>query len=249
MTQAIDFSGPDLKIERAKQHITELEAMFDRHLAANHDSVKARGSASRPKLTVIGSALPRHTPTILGDALHNLRAALDHAYCILIEANGSTIHDRSFFPIIRDVAHLQSQRGSVDGHKKLGHAPSDRVIASIFDVIQPYPGGNGADLVKLHVLDVADKHMVLLPSEQHTEVTRLDFPGGSRISGITFVGPPGVSAIAIEGDYRPEDARENNVTFKICFGRGQPYEGEPIVPTLHTLLEKVRSTLQTLKSA
>ena len=82
---APDFYGPNLKVERADQHINDLEAIFDayvleniKRLSPNRDHGPLKESS-----TIDASPFPKHTPTVLGDAIHNLKSALDHAYCIL----------------------------------------------------------------------------------------------------------------------------------------------------------------------
>lgn len=249
MGKPLDFSGPYLKTERAKHHIRQLEGVFRTHLRENKKALSPnRYRQMRERGPPIGTAFPKHTPTILGDALHNLRASLDHAYCALIEANGHTVHERSFFPIVNPGGKdsWQSRKASMQGHEKTGFGPGLHMIDVLFNEVQPYDGGNGEALVKLHVLDIADKHMVLLPTEQHTRVENVRFEGGGGISGITFV-TSGAPAIAFGPGARLEQSHNNKATFDICFGRGQPYEGEPILPVLWGLKGRVDDTLQLLE--
>src|ERR1035441_1200188 len=76
------FSSSRLKIERAEQHISDLQIQanafaqanphiiqIERHLHADCDVIKIE--PAKP--------LPDRFMLILGDALHNLRTALDHA--------------------------------------------------------------------------------------------------------------------------------------------------------------------------
>ncbi len=249
MQAPLTLVGPRLKAERAEHHINELERIFAIYNSVNQKTLSPE-SNSHPWQSgaPIGASFPPHTPTVLGDALHNLRAALDHAYCILIKANGGTVHERSFFPIVRDGRKVQDFKGSIEGHKKLGHAPSDAVVSCIFDTVQPYVGGDGEDLVKLHELDIADKHVILLPTQQRTEIVFLETNIGQQISGLTIIGPGGGGpALTFEAGITPKAGNQNHATFTICFGEGQPYEGEPIIPVLRGLLAKVRSVLTELE--
>jgi hypothetical protein len=225
---AIDFYGPMLKIERAEQHIAQLEDIFRQFVENN----KKRYGAEGKDLPLGGkSTFPKHTPTILGDALHNLHAALDHAYHIVAEANNAGPSDYRRFPFGED---RQALEGSIKGHKKDGIAPSDRVITAILDEVQPYEGGK-LGLYGLHKLDITDKHVVLIPTVSRMAVDQgLDvfIPGQPKFTfrGMTLqtdqgkggeiVGLP-VGAKAILHD-NPEGA------FQICFGRGQPFEGREI---------------------
>src|SRR5438309_7554073 len=110
MSKLIDFSGPRLKTERAKHHIEHLEAIFERYISHNKKALAPK--YNRKPREPVGSGFHRHTPTILGDALHNLRAALDHAYCILVEAHTGTINEWSTFPIAKNTD-WKSLKGSV----------------------------------------------------------------------------------------------------------------------------------------
>lgn len=259
MSGTLNFTGPFLKTERAKHHIDHLKRVFDAHIMANKNALrpKRHGQVWKP-VAPIGTPLPPHTPTIIGDAMHNLRASLDHAYCILVEANGcdiSTHPKRSNikFPFT-EKGTRQDLKGSINGHAKLGIAPSQAVIDHIFGVIQPYPGGNGSDLLAVHVLDIADKHMMLLPTEQEVHIHNLETEDGSKISGITLVRVPPRgevvtgNAIGFTPGTRLKQDANNKASFNIVFGRGQPFEGQPILPILDKMLGRTIETLNGLKS-
>lgn len=247
MAKPVNFYGPYLKIERAEHHIRQLERIFGEFLRKNEQTLrKSRDLQSGPTL---GVSFPRHTPTILGDVLHNLRAALDHAYCALVEANGHRVHERSFFPIVNPNGKdsWQSRKASIEGHEEAGHGLGARIIDVLSNEIQPYEGGNGADLVKLHVLDIADKHVILLPTQQliHAQDVSLEAPGlNVTFSGVTFI----TRGIPVAGPgLVPNQGYNQKATFQISFGRGQPFEGEPILPVLKGLSSRVRETLHLLE--
>lgn len=242
MSTNIDFSGPFLKTERAEQHIQELERIFSGIRGASEDALLSPDNVNGTEgLRYIGGVFARHTPTVLGDALHNLRASLDHAYCLLVKANGGEVRDRVNFPI-HAKGDRRSFEGSIDGHIKAGCGPSQSVRDYIVDTIQPYAGGRGKTLIGLHLLDIADKHMILLPVESATDVTNLEYGEGCRISGIQFItdGPP---AFAIKG---PINQDKSKVSFSVLFGRGQPFELQSVMPALKDMLTHVNETLREL---
>lgn len=245
MKKDIDFYGPHLKAERAKQHIAELKAVFEGYVRVNEEALRPKDDPLQGRGFHIGGNFPEHTPTILGDALHNLRAALDHAYCLLVEAADGTLNRHSKFPFT-EKGTRQDLEGSVKGHAESGNAPSEAIIAVIFDEIQPYPGGKGEDLIKLHVLDIADKHTVLLPTQQHTQIEGMRFISGSSIAGITLITH---NAPAVEGGVGAglDPKYDNKATFEICFGNGQPFEGQPVLPILDGLAARVDETLLLLE--
>lgn len=247
MYETLDFSGPHLKTERAEHHIFELKRIFKGYIAANKKALTPKYNR-KPRGRPIGANFPKHTPTILGDALHNLRAALDHAYCELVRARGHTPHERSFFPIVNPNGKdtWQSRKASMEGHEKSGFGPGTRIIEVLSDEVQPYLGGNGEDLVRLHELDIADKHMVLLPTQQMTFITDLRTKGGEQISGVRVV-TSGKPAIEFGPGAGLDPSYNNKASFEICFGGGQPFEGQPIMPILEGLAARVDETLHLLE--
>lgn len=255
MANPVDFFGPDLKAERAEHHIGELDGIFREFVRKNRNALRSKCNARavRKKVT-LGGAFPRHTSTVLGDAIHNLRAALDHAYCILVEANGHTVTRYTSFPIGKD---RDSVAGSIKGQTDAKHGPSQTVRDAILNTIQPFEGGNGARLYSLHHLDITDKHALLIPT-----VTKFRLDGyvmhlknGGRVNindmtlgslgsqvqkdGLLHIGP---------GVYL--EAKENaQATFAIGFDRSQTFQGENIVQTLRDLHMLVTSTLKVLRTA
>lgn len=251
----VDFYGPLLKVERAKHHVRDLETIFGRYVSDNvkrlaperkHRLLK-RGQVARP------ATFPKHTPTVLGDALHNLRASLDHAYCILIEHNGGTADDYARFPFYQKRSELE---GSINGQKKAGKSPSEAICAAIVDEMQPYDGGK-LGLYGLHRLDITDKHLVLIPTEPRMHIGRLEFldergipraamhnltlamSDSSARRGAEFIGA-GPGGAVLHDD--PKTA------FDICFEKGQPFEGESIIKVVGSLSEAVAGSLELLKA-
>jgi hypothetical protein len=244
-----DFYGPRLKLERAEKHIKELKSAFDAYVAENMERMNPK--TNQGVQGAVGPGFPKDTPTILGDALHNLRACLDHAWCALIQANDGKPLDKSNFPIHR--GDRQSVKGSIDGHKASKAAPSDKVIAYILDEAQPYIGGK-LNLLDLHTLDIADKHVVLLPtkvvfSTSDAPLTIHNPDGGTTVfSGIDFAGDlskhPGFAFIA---GGRHEYTGDPHSAFEINFGEGQPLEGKPILPALQGFVAAIRKMLDDLE--
>jgi hypothetical protein len=94
-----DFYGPNLKIERAKHHINSLEAFFKQYISHN---IKRLHPKRNNQFLERKRARTHALPTVLGDILHNLRAALDNAYCIMVEENGGTVTRWTLFPFHKE---------------------------------------------------------------------------------------------------------------------------------------------------
>jgi hypothetical protein len=64
-----------------------------------------------PNVARVGTNLPKHVPTILADAVHNLRTALDHTYCQLVTHNGSVPNTQTQFYFAKDRSALEGTTG------------------------------------------------------------------------------------------------------------------------------------------
>ncbi|MDE1466322.1 hypothetical protein [Aurantiacibacter sp. D1-12] len=249
----VDFYGPQLKVERAEHHIHALEAIARDYLRRN--AQRMRPKRNRLVSRKEPATFPRHTSTTLGDAIHNLRVALDHAYHIVAEKNGATFNPYRRFPFGGD---KESLKGSLNGYQKQGTTPSNKVIRAILDEIQPYPSG-ALNLYGLHQLDITDKHLVLIP-------TSAFLGGGITIELLDASGLPSGRKVTIDGhlgmpepgkgqeffNFGPHgavcrgDLRE---ALKICFGDGQPFEGKEVVSTVRKLHASVLRALSILQDA
>jgi hypothetical protein len=252
----VDFYGPYLKVERAEHHVRQLETIFRHYIADNMKRLRPkRNHRTLNHATPKRVAFPKHTSTVLGDAIHNLRASLDHAYCTLVEANGGTVTRDVYFPFRKE---RQSGEASIERHKEKGLAPSDKVCRVIFDDIQPYDGGK-LGLYDLHLLDITDKHRVLIPTMSVEKVERLDFldsagnKAGGGIRHITFLdkypqdGSGGLlSSLLPHGTILQGDPKN---AFYIAFDLGQPFAGQGVLDTLNDLRMKVGNALKLLEAA
>jgi hypothetical protein len=156
------------KIERAKKHIQDLDlakrAFLDSspnpYVVESH-YYSERGDKGQTIYRVVSmEPVPEPIPLITGDAIHNLRSALDHlAYCL---ADVSSPHgfdeSVSFFSISECVNKHEAQLGG-----KIKGILRQDIIEAIRRV-EPYEGGkgHGDTLWRLHQLDIIDKHRLLI---------------------------------------------------------------------------------------
>ena len=245
---SLDFFGPFLKVERAGQHIKQLEGLLNRYVSENRKifSPKYQERAFKQGRDLRFAEHGRHMPTVLGDAIHNLRASLDHAYCILIQANGHTLTDYSKFPFGgNDWVDI---KGSIDGNIRAGNGPSETVRDFIGTEIQPFPRGKH-NLWDLHRLDITDKHERILPMGSYAfianaEITYPDTPGGGLfLKNTTFTNFSRIAGAGAKVILR--DHVKN--AFDVTFGIGQPLEGMPILDTLQHLQDSVTHCLKGLR--
>ena len=156
------------KIVRANKHINDLKELI-KALASSY--VVAEEVDSQTGHRAITYALPEDQPLskwlrdsalVLGDATHNLRSALDHAWYELIAAADPSLVNSSTKFLVRDTrAELESalRRTKID-------VVAPALHNLILGKIKPYKGGDGA-IWTLNQLNNWDKHRLLTPLLQY----------------------------------------------------------------------------------
>lgn len=153
------FSAPQIKIDRARRHISELEQAVTDYVASAPLKVfpKAVVVDGKPdiQITMEMTPPPEHLGAILGDILHNLRVVLDLAACDMVRSIGGDPKG-VYFPFSDTADRLDERIRSQNFHRA-----GDDAIA-LLKTLQPYHHGN-TKLRALHDLDIEDKHRNLLP--------------------------------------------------------------------------------------
>lgn len=150
------LAGVRLKLERANVHIAHLLKMSEalereaRSAVAKvmDDDLHGRYIVERVP------EIPREYPAVLGDAVHNLRAALDHLAHQLVLAQNGTPTRQTQFPILRDATKAADI-----------HPGMPQTIKSVLEGSQPFRRRAVVEIDPLwclHHLDIADKHRQLL---------------------------------------------------------------------------------------
>jgi hypothetical protein len=149
--------GPALKLARAKQHIVELTLSIRAYAQSQPYGVEKRldESSNAYLYTVrVVKPMPEEWALIVGDVVHNARAALDHLTVQLVEAAGRKITESTAFPFAKSQATFAATCES----RLAGTPDSTRRFMSR---MRPYPSGNTL-LHLCHALDVIDKHRLIL---------------------------------------------------------------------------------------
>lgn len=144
------------KIERADKHILELDAAIEAFCKTNPCKIKAGFSSDKRATYFVADieSIPLVVRAIAGDAIQNLRSALDYLACLLWNRT-NTGDCRIYFPIFDSAAEYEARAfGKVKG---LAQDAIDAISA-----VQPYKGGSGIWLWQLHKLSVIDKHRLPL---------------------------------------------------------------------------------------
>jgi len=156
-----------VKIERAKKHFGD----FEREAEAFRDAyLHVVGTKTNPKTRQAFQYFAKlpvskfEVLAIAGDVLHNLRSALDHLAFQLVEVGecrgiGERRGKRIAFPIFDTANDYEALKaGKVKGARK--------AAIKAIDALQPYKGGKGEILWRLHELDNIDKHRTLFAYSQ-----------------------------------------------------------------------------------
>ena len=155
MSTADRFQGAELKLERADQHIVELAEIlgdYGRRLAISYEPVLGAEELSELR---VSEPLPDMVSVVLGDAIHNMRSALDLAMCSIARERGVDTEYMKF-----PFADSEIKFEALLKQKHL--APIGVDVQDLLRSTRPYPVGN-PELHALHSLDILDKHRLCIP--------------------------------------------------------------------------------------
>lgn len=243
--------GWKFKFERAKSHLEELRAKVNDFVEG--ESLKVfeevdAASGDRLYRVKITDNPPPLLAVIVGDALHNLRSALDHLVWQLWIVNGQTPNRRVEFPIFL----------RADDYKKGAETRIGGVDPSARDVIedvQPFkrPKPEDHDLWKLHELNNQDKHRLLnfftgaLALEQPLKLGKSGVP--FLLQGKTF--PPHVFQRLEDGAELTRIPQGVDIRFDFRFDIAfadpdSPARRNQVIPTLDRITQTVDEILSKL---
>jgi hypothetical protein len=242
------FHGARLKIERAKEHINDLYLQSREFSNTDPYSIlveeNAEAGYSVLKISMDNVAPDRMLLTV-GDAIHNLRSALDFVMSD-IEFDTTAARDpHTSFPI-RDT--WQGMVAACNGGLKQ-KAPK-AVLNFIVNSVQPYKGGIGEPLWALHALDIEDKHRLLIAKKDITHVRTVYCKDGRgehfTVTEWAMIHPH-VSFYPCIGHQNVQVTDKGKASFGIVFGDGMPFYGKAILPTLGNLSHFVSRTIDSIE--
>lgn len=249
---AMKFPHSRKKVERAMKHISDLNQLLSEFSASDFYSVGVQKQKGGNAVTI---AIFRHFPTtaaalIIGDALHNLRSALDLMYYRVFHDVTGKANKFTQFPIRRERERLIS---AINGGLKEKGLTNDWNACTlrdlVVDTVKPYEAGNWS-LWALHDMSITDKHQLLIP------VFKI-----MRFTDISLRDEEGNVFLAEGQPYFTDDSywfrvREGKLTVHekgraataIVFGVGVPLQDKPVVPALNALAGSVTSTIDTFEA-
>jgi hypothetical protein len=243
------LNGCRAKTERAKKHLRDLHQAYDGFMQLNPYGVVADNdpqTGERVLRARVSHEPPEAWSVVIGDIVHNLRAALDYLAWELVIAGGGTPGTGTHFPVRyrperTSGEHMNAIAAQVQG------ASADAV--TLVDRIQPYHSSDpeGHPLRLLHALDIRDKHQLLLVvgaaltqggvgvgdgyieemtiGSEHIEIPLKD--------GAELLTLSGGSHVNMEAQY----------AFDVAFEKDGPGKGQSVIPTLNQLVGFVDGAL------
>ena len=236
----LDLRSPLLKVKRAKQHISDLNAKRAAFIGSNTYTGAPKFNPETSRTQFVLRDVPAIDPEIrlvLGDVAHNLRTALDHLACEL--ARSVEVADpRVYFPIFKN-----EEVYKAESPRKTKGLPKE--AKDFIDRIGPY-GGHDDLLWGLHELDRIDKHHLLLAitakssrvaSPVISSALDMNLPIYIHYSAFSSALKTGDVIGEIEGNYEAD--KEMGVAADIAFGEPEVFRGEALFPKLDLLAERV----------
>jgi len=238
------FLGPKLKIERANHHINDLNSSLIAFLKTDFYKLHINMDlAGQNVLTLDAKALPNDIPLILGDAIHNLRSALDIMACDIVSHAGGVPSKYTYFPV-RDTR--QELVATINGGeiKIVGQDICDLIV----NVVKPYKGGNDP-LWSLHQLDIMDKHRLLIPTVSITQIAGVcaHDDNYNTFTNMTLGVDAGGRLQAISTSACMHITNYGYPSFGVFFPKGSALEGQSLIPTLHQLSQIVSGVIQAIE--
>ncbi len=185
------FEAPRLKIKWAKKHIADLDAALWQFIHADFCGLsidKDPKTGNNVLKYAIHTPIPDEVPLMIGDAIHNLRAALDLMACEIISRAGKSPSQYARFPFGKNRDDLKNFLNGAE----IKFAGPD-IVSLILDVIKAYRDGGNEPLYALHALDITDKHKLLIPvitvarlDNVNATVTRKDGSVATTLKNMTF---------------------------------------------------------------
>jgi hypothetical protein len=249
-----DFTSAYLKVEWANKHINDLDGLVRKFVASKADRVVRKEDATTGHTEISFEASAGFEKTInlmFGDAIHNLRSALDHCWVAAVTAldAGASIDDL-YFPVGND---WQNCKSRID-NPKAEHATAisteagQKLRCVIKDFVKPYSADDGTETIisTLGKLDNIDKHRLLLTLLVEGTV-KSDFVqiGGLKIFGFTasYAGPK-LTAIESRGDKVHGDFK---ATVEVLIGEAKLAENQPLIPTLRNTAQFVTESIKAIE--
>jgi hypothetical protein len=237
-----------VKIERANHHIKDLEVEISRFLNSGpYKTIGEMDAERRPTYRISNvHPVPAEILAITGDAIQNLRSSLDYLTCALWSRTNSGECERIQFPCVSAANYKTYGLGEIKGMRK------DAIDA--IRAVEPYEGGKGDILWRLHRLSIIDKHRLPIAIAGGNMGINFQifypelFPKGAVVNPWNlFVGDMRFSLKDNDVLFRDDPGRELkqdvHFPFFVAFDELGIFERQPLLPALNRISDFVSKTV------
>jgi len=247
---SIVFIDARSKIQRANKHIGDLKCAVLTLKQSKRAIVQINPHTGHQELIhtlEFPSPASDDISLIAGDAIHNLKSALDFAWQSVLKTHAPALcTNRSKFPV------YQTRDALIGALNGIHINPSSQSVIynAIVSDIQPYEGGKLASAIYiLHELDIADKHLLVLGLRPLAGIEGIvvEDENGETIHGFgatTEAPPPYV--IPFERNFRIKD--KGKLAFDIVLPESSLYEFVEITEVLSKLSQVVLHCVELLEN-
>lgn len=242
---AVSFRASKLKIERANKHISDLENRIRSFPNEYIVRIKRDAEAGKDFLEhgTVSDTIVVESALIIGDAIHNLKCALDFAWISTIEKVAPpALSSFAKFPVRDSRYELET---ALQGREI--HTSSPALFDLMVFGIKSYDGGNDS-IWAIHRLDILDKHKLLIPLWNIGSVVDMELEDEQ---GHVVPGPlwgttrPGLFCAEIPQGFHIKN--KGNVAVEVVFDDGTPTEDLEVCSALSGLSEVALSVIELLE--
>lgn len=234
-----------LKIVRANRHIHELETIILEYPKIYKQQgltiiSKSNGSVSLDIVDL--NPLGDFICLALGDAIHNLRSALDHLWSTLMrEADVTSSKNLATFPFHKTRKNLE------DLIKKSPVIKAyPKVEQLIFEKVKPHSDDVGNHFLwALTKLDKLDKHNMIIPIFKVSKATgiEINMAGNNTISIGTFEGKS-----ILETNMPFDFNHEGEVFLEVFFPEDNELAGKPVLESMKMMTKMTEEVIEVFSS-
>ena len=246
-----------IKIDRAIEHIGELHRELVKYYESKPYEIRTKRNPETRRLIYFLSRVdevPNRIAAVTGDAVQNLRSALDHlAQQLWLVNNPGRSHSRRVsFPFAEDLNSFEKT-----SLERISGIRGDALKE--FRRIEPFKGGKGNELYILSQLSNVDKHRVLITAL--TQFHSLDVGGDLQRNFVKlsseiqipkielFLKPSDISPVKVGTELfidlpDSEENPERQFRFQLALYEPGIIEGKPLLETMQRFSDLVSKTVQ-----
>jgi hypothetical protein len=240
-----------VKIDRAYKHFRDFQEAVEAFSRGNPNPI-ITDQESEPAIKIdrfsIREPIPLEFSSYVGDIAHNLISALDSlATSLVIFAKIEPLTEN----IMRDIYFpISGEAGFSDVGTRRFFKLISPEAQQLIRAIEPYRGGDANDLFLLKRLNIIDKHRAIVPVAADFIGVEFTLPGNDGQALPPREGARKPRFPLKHGDelsrrvfYEPEYNAFAHFTFQIAFGEGQVFKGQPVLPTLDNIIQRVEGII------